>query len=104
MTETEVWQQIEQYAIEGNWTGVGVLGDWLQEKGIAEGETVCWWAKQPEPESWLYYASQYSPTERVPGNWAVVGPALYPLQGVGFLKDVVKGVHRHRIRLKALLT
>ena len=34
MTESEVWQQIERYAIEGNWTGVGVLGDWLQEKGL----------------------------------------------------------------------
>lgn len=104
MTESDCWQQIEQYAIEGNWTGVGVMGDWLHDKGIAEGETVCWWAKQSEPDSWLYYASQRSPTERVPGNWRIWADTLYPIRGFYFLKDALSGVHKYRLQLKALLT
>lgn len=95
MTEAEVWQQIEQYAIEGNWTGVGVLGDWLQEQGIAEGETVCWWAKQQEPESWIGQDD---------GFWSILAPAFFPSGGRFFLPSAIGALHRVRIRLKALLT
>ena len=95
MTEAECWQQIEQYALEGNWTGVGVLGDWLQEQGIAEGETVCWWAKQSEPSEWVKQVEY--------GYWHIEDPAFYT-PGFYYLPTALRILHRHRRRIKALLT
>lgn len=93
MTEAEVWQQIEQYAIEGNWTGVGVLGDWLQEQGIAEGETVCWWATEASQTKWLTQLHSGSVLYRV--GEEVVTQINRPLP------EVIRTLHKHR---QALLT